>query len=419
MPVTTSTKQKSIFPLLWVMIFDHTSLTITFPLLTLLFFDAQSSLFAPDVSHSVRSLWYGLCVAVPHVINIVMAPVLSALSDEFGRKKILLLATFGAFLFAFTAAVGIVTGMLSLLFMARIIQGIFSRSNPIAQAAIGDISTTANKVRNMGYLQFSISIGAFIGPLIGGYFANQFFFAQLNFSLPYFIAALLAAVSCGLTWFSFEETLVIHHKTRIMQLHWQTFKKVAANKDVLRISAILLLSQISWSMYYQFMPPILKTSLGFDAYALGIFVGLIALWLALATGFGIRFLEKFISFKRMLICSLYCVLVGLLCSIIFTNFKLYGYGLLAVWCAAIPIAVGDVITYSCLTSLYSNAVEKSEQGKVMGVCFIVVGLIWSMTGLLGGFLMSYTELLPLYVAPLGIIAALILMHNDFGKKIIF
>lgn len=401
--------RKSIFPLLWVMLFDHTSLNITFPILTLLFFDAQSSLFAPDTSYAVRSMWYGLCVAVPHIINIVCAPILSALSDEFGRKKILIVGTLGALLFALTAGFGVMYGMLSMLFLGRIIQGAFSRTNPIAQAVIGDITQAHQKVVYMGYLQTAISIGAFVGPVIGGYFANQVFFSKLNFSLPYFIAAISAAISFLLTVFLFSETLSVKHKEMPWsQFNFATFKQVILNKKVLGISAVLLLSQISWSMYYQFIPPILKTQLNFNAHHLGLFVGMIALWLALATTLGIRFLQRFFTLRQMLFLSIYLVLVGLLFSWLFCYAK-SSY----IWLAAIPTAVGDVIAYSCLTALYSNVVEAHEQGKVMGICFVVVALMWALTGLLGGVLMSVYVLLPLVIAPLGIVLAILLMHSKW------
>jgi DHA1 family tetracycline resistance protein-like MFS transporter len=418
MKTSEKTRPQSIWPLLWVMLFDHTSLNITFPVLTLLFFDAQSSLFAPETSHAVRSMWYGLCVAVPHIVNIVMSPILSALSDEFGRKKILLLGTFGAFLFAITAALGVVCGMLSLLFLGRIIQGTFSRTNPIAQAVIGDISTREQKVRHMGYLQSSISIGAFIGPVIGGYLASPIHFAQLNFSLPYFIAAIFAGISCFLTFAIFDETLTVKRANATWNyFNYQTIKNVVANPAVLRISAILLLSQISWSLYYQFIPPILKTALGFDAKALGVFVGMIAFWLALATTFGIKLLDKRFSLRQILFLSLYLVLFGLLLSVVFCFWHVSQKSLLLIWLAAVPTAIGDVIAYSCLITFYSNVVSKDEQGKVMGVCFIIIGLIWSLAGMLGGLLMSLYDLLPLLVAPIGIILAIGLLHSRFGNEL--
>jgi DHA1 family tetracycline resistance protein-like MFS transporter len=417
MRTSFSPKKMSIFPLLVVMLFDHTSLNITFPVLTLLFFDGSSSLFAPDTSHAVRSMWYGFAVAVPHLINILVTPILSASSDEFGRKKILLIGTLGAVLFAVIAGFGVLWGMLSLLFSGLLIRGAFSRTNPIAQAIVGDISPKDKKVRNMGYLQFAIGVGASIGPLLGGYFANQFYFQQLNFSLPFFIAALFAGMSSMLTLLIFKETLLFANRSSSLSIfNLAAFKKVLMKPQVLRVSAILLLSQISWSLYYQFMPPILKTTLNFDSHLLGLFVGMIAFWLAVATGFGIRLLEKFFSLSEMLFFSLYLVLSGLVLSMIFCLYPA-NFNMLLIWIAAIPTAIGDVIAFSCLITLYSDGVEKEEQGKVMGICFIVVAIIWSLTGLIGGALMSFHELLPLIVAPLGILFSIILLHSKFEKSL--
>lgn len=392
------------------MFFDHTSLNIAFPILTLLFFDLQSHLFSPDTSQSVRSMWYGLCVALPHIINMITTPILSALSDEFGRKKILLLGTLGALLFSLTAAFGILLGSLSLLFLSRFIQGAFSRTNPIAQAAIGDMSDKNKKVRYMGYLQTSISIGAFIGPILGGYFANQFFFQQLNFSLPYFIAALFAGISFILTLLYFNETLELKNKThQWSEVNWTSLKKVFLNREVIRISIILLLCQMSWSLYYQFIPPILKINLQFNAHQLGLFVGMIALWLSLATTFGIHFLERFFKFEQILKISIFLILIGLFLTFIFCYWQIKNQ--FFIWFAAIPTAIGDVISYSCLIALYSNVVDKKEQGKVMGLCFIVVACMWALTGVVGGFLMSVYELLPLLVAPIGILLAIRFLYS--------
>lgn len=411
----TTQQHRSIFPLLWVMLFDHMSLNIAFPVLTLIFFDKMTNLFAPETSHAVRSMWYGVCIAIPHIVNIVVTPILSALSDEFGRKKILLVGTMGAFVFALTAAFGVMYGMLTLVLFSSFIKGAFSRTNPIGQAVIGDISPKEKKVLHMGYLQTSISIGAFIGPIIGGYFANQYFFAVFNFSLPYFIAAFFAIVSCLLTFFVFKETLETkRHISPWSEFNFATIKNVLFNPIVARISLILLLSQISWSTYYQFIPPILKTELGFNAHQLGLFVGFVAFWLALATSLGIKFLEQFFDLREMLVVSIYLLLLGLLLTFLFC----YWHWKVWVWAAAVPTAVGDVIAYSCLSALYSNVVDKPQQGKVMGVGFIVVALIWALMGLLGGMMMSVYGLLPLIVAPVGILVAILLLHSRVGEKII-
>lgn len=416
----TARNKNSIVPLLWIMLFDHTCLNITFPILTLLFFDTQSSLFSEDVSDNVRKITYGFCVSIPHIVNILITPFLCMLSDTLGRKKILIFGTIGAVLFAVTAGFGVFFGFLWLLFAGRIIQGAFSRTNPIAQAVIGDISTKEKKVLFMGYLQTAISIGAFIGPVIGGYFAKQFYFKQLNFSLPYFIAALFGFVSFILTCLFFKETLTnLNKREKQKYFDFENTKKMLMQPTILRISFILFLIQVSWSLYYQYIPPIIKTILHFDAEKLGLFVGLIAFWLALATTFGIRLLQRWFNLQDMLIFSIYMVLIGTLFSYLLCFLHLENQFQFLIWIAAIPTAMGDVIAFSCITALYSNAVSKTEQGKVMGICFVIVALTWSLTGLLGGFLMSLYSLLPLVIAPISIILVLGLLKKDNFQKTIY
>lgn len=213
----------------------------------------------------------------------------------------------------------------------------------------------------------------------------------------------------------FKETLVEKRFTSPWkELNWHSMKTVFKNPLVLRISIILLLSQISWSTYYQFIPPAMKMLLHVNPHQLGLFVGLIAFWLALATIFGIKFLEQFFSMQTILLLSLYLVLIGTVLTPLFFVMHLTGL----IWIAAIPTAVGDVIAFSCITALYSDVVDKQEQGKVMGICFIVIALIWSATAMLGGMLMSIHILLPLIVAPTGILLAIVLLQAEFGKKIL-
>lgn len=406
---------KTLRKLFGIILLDQVYLTIAFPLLTLIFFDSNSRLFPSDASHAVRSTWYGLCIALPSLLNIFFAPFLSTLSDEVGRKKILLLDIFGAFIFTLTVGFGIYTGTLWLVFAGFVVKGAFSRVNPIALAIIGDTTSKDSKVLNMSYLQFAISIGAAIGPILGGYFATQYFI-QLNFALPLFIASGLAFINCLIAYFFMPETLQKSetHPKPISRI--ENLKRVFAHKEVWRIASILLLIQISWSTYYQFIPPILKSSYQFDSHALGWFIGMIAFWLALTTGVGMRFLHRYLNEYQMLLTAVYLVLGGLILSIL-SCAHLLPFDNWVIYFAAFPVAAGDVIAYSCLTAMFSNVVSKDQQGKVMGVVFIIAGLAWSTTGLIGGMLMAVSPLLPLIAAPLSILLCLGLVHAPFGKKL--
>jgi len=408
-------KKKSFKNLYGVITLDQISLTLTFPLITLIFFDAQSRLFPSSASHATRSMWYGLCVALPNFINIFFAPLLSALSDEFGRKKILLVEVISALLFTLALGLGVYWGILALVFFGFIIKGAFARTNPTALAIIGDMAPREKKIIYMGYLQFAISIGAFIGPIIGGYAAHHFFSTTYNFSPPFFLGTTIAFLNTFFIFFCITETFkkpdnhIWRPKNLMYLLHmfWQ--------KDILRISMMLLLIQLSWSTYYQFISPILKTQYAFSDQQLGWFIGMIAFWLAIATSLGIHLLQEWLTLKQMLLTSVYLILLGFVITLLACAHLL---PIKVLWIGAIPIASGDVIAYSCLTALYSNITAQEKQGKIMGISFIIVAFTWAITGVIGGFLMSLMPFLPLMIAPIGVLIAATLLHGATGKKLV-
>lgn len=402
--------------ILGIMFIDQAAFTIGVPLLTLVFFDPQSRLFSPDTPTSIRSASYGLCISLPFFINIFFAPLLSILSDVYGRKRILLIEILGGVTFALGAALGIIFGSLTLIFLSQLIRGAFSRTNPTALTIVGDVAPASKKLLYMGYLQFAISSGATLGPFIGGYLADKYF-ATLNFALPFLVAAALAIANSLFTYFYMHETLKTRPRKASYRTHFESIRSIFTHPEVLRISLILLLIQISWSTYYQFMPPTLKTLYHFSPNELGLFVGMIAFWLALASSVGMKLLDSLFSIRQILSIAIGLVLSGFAITLLATEQFIGGSSTL-VWIGAMPVAAGDVIAYSCLTSMYSAVVSHEAQGKVMGVVFIVTGLVWASTSLLGGLLMSQATLLPLMIAPLSSFAALALMRTSIGKKIV-
>jgi MFS family permease len=284
----------------------------------------------------------------------------------------------------------------------------FSRTNPVAQAVVGDLNFTdpktgmSRKMLYMGWLQSAISLGAFIGPVLGGNLAGTVAFTHLNFSLPFFVAAAFALVAFFVTLFSFQETLQTPQPFSLFKLtRWPSMKLFFLNRHIVAISAVLLLIQISWSLYYQFIPPTLKISLHADGHQIGYFVGWVAFWLAMATLVGLRILDQFLDAAAILRVSLGLVFIGTLLTVLFFVWPVPPAGQWLLWLLAVPVAAGDVIAFSCLCTLYSDAVEHSEQGRIMGVCFIVIAAVWMVTALMGGQLFAIHTLLPLAVTPCG------------------
>lgn len=406
--------------LLGIITLDQTYIEFALPIITLVFFDPTSRLLPADTPYAVRSMWYGTCISLPYFINLFFAPFISALSDEFGRRKFLLFEVSSACIYLSLCALGIFFANFTLLIAGLVIRGAFSRTNTTALAIIGDVTTGKMKASYMSYIQVAIGAGACLGPIISGFLANRFLFEFFNFSLPFFVAALLAFCNVIMIYVLLPETLQLKSSD-----HWQAKNRFIANlksihyvithEHVLKVSLLLLLFQISWSTYYQFMGPLLKTTFHFDAGQLGTFIGMTAFWLIIGAGPLFTILKSRYSQLQILNMGAVGVLLGILLAIATYYHVLPAF---ALWLSPIPTAIGDVLAYICITTLYSNSVPSHMQGKVMGINFLIVGLIWGGTGFLGGILISFSPILPIILAPIGIFGALLVLNNKSGKELV-
>ena len=111
------------------------------------------------------ALGMGLLLSAFSATQFAAAPVLGRLSDRFGRKPILLFSLAGSvagyLLFAFA-------GSLSMLLLARVIDGISGGNIGTAQAYVADVTTPETRARGMGMIGAAFGLGFIFGPAIAG-----------------------------------------------------------------------------------------------------------------------------------------------------------------------------------------------------------------------------------------------------------
>ena len=183
-------------------------------------------------------------------------------------------------------------------------------------AIIGDLSEDSpNRIKHMATIQCVIAVGASLGPIAGGQLANHQFIVQISYALPFMIAALIAIL--GLITINFcPETLI-----KTPELSYRKWSPISIARDywmLLRTKNIawllllLALCQISWSCYYQFIPPTLKNIFYFPPEKVGFFVGVIAFWLIIATSVLIRILLNFFNYLTLMKIAVGSVIIGTL-----------------------------------------------------------------------------------------------------------
>jgi MFS family permease len=100
-----------------------------------------------------------------------------------------------------------------MLFLARVLMGIFGATIPTAQAAVADVTAPEDRARGMGLIGAAIGLGFILGPALGGVLSNLSgafpleLFQRNPYALPCLASAALAAVNLIAAAFFLPESL--------------------------------------------------------------------------------------------------------------------------------------------------------------------------------------------------------------------
>jgi MFS transporter, DHA1 family, tetracycline resistance protein len=177
-------------PLFIIVLIDLLGLTIIIPLLPLY-----------AVAFGADAITVGALAAVYPAMQLFSSPVLGGLSDRYGRKPILVLSQIGTFI-AFMV-LGLAQG-LTMIFVARAIDGFTGGNIVVARAAMTDQTTQATRTQGLGLLGAAFGLGFTIGPAIS---SIALALTGNDIRVPAFIAAGFSLLSIVLALFWFRETL--------------------------------------------------------------------------------------------------------------------------------------------------------------------------------------------------------------------
>ena len=141
----------------------------------------------------------GFLVASYAVMRLIFGPIWGGLSDRIGRKPILLIGISG---YAITMIWFGLANTLWMLFAARILSGVLSSATaPTTMAFIGDSTPENERGGGMGLMGAAGGIGTIVGPVLGGFLADE------SLSTPFFLAAGLSILSLLLAIVFLPESL--------------------------------------------------------------------------------------------------------------------------------------------------------------------------------------------------------------------
>jgi DHA1 family tetracycline resistance protein-like MFS transporter len=175
---------------------------------------------------------YGSLIGVFALMQFAASPVLGALSDRFGRRKVLLLALAGS------TIDNLVMGLapsLGWLYVGRVIAGLTAGVIATASAYIADVTPPEKRAQSFGLVGAAFGLGFVIGPAVGGLLGHY------NLRLPFFASAACLVVNLLYGVFVLPESLPLDRRR---PFEWKRANPVGGLVRLRRFPGILGLAGV-------------------------------------------------------------------------------------------------------------------------------------------------------------------------------
>ena len=146
---------------------------------------------------------YGATAVIFSLMQFLFAPLMGALSDRYGRRRVMLVAL---------TALGLDNIFLAFaptiawMFVGRAVGGVFGATVSIANAYIADTTDSKDRAAAFGMVGAAFGVGFIIGPILGG------FLGAYDLRLPFFVAAAFSFANAIFGYFYLEETLPVEKR---------------------------------------------------------------------------------------------------------------------------------------------------------------------------------------------------------------
>lgn len=401
-------RKLSLWAIFFTFFIDNLCWSIVFPIFAPYFIDINNHLFSPQVAQETRTLILGFFLGAFSLGQFIGAPILGEYADKFGRKRALVLSIFFTLVGLILSAYSMGQKQLVLLFIGRLITGIFSGNMTICLAATADLSgDEPTKIRNFGYLSVLAGLSFIIGAFIGGKLSDTSFDPLFHPSFPLWVATGVTLLNLLFAIFAFRETSETHPQVKFDFFEsFQNIRQALQTEKIKRIYFIYFLFLFGWTILFQFTPVLFVEKYDFTSSS----IGDLALYMGLCWAIGSGYLNKFLLryFYALRILEVCLFIFTFLCAwVVFVKHLTS-----TVFILGICVMIGGLAWPLC-TNVISNMAPKSIQGKILGMSQSIQSLAMTLAPIIGGLLNKVSLLL---VFLIGSCASLIAAITYFSLK---
>ena len=343
-------------------------------------------------SFGVSDVFIGLLAASYSLTQFVFAPLLGRISDERGRRPVLMLSVFGSAVAwtifglggEFEALFGTV-GALGALFASRMLAGAMGGNIATAQAYITDITPAEERAAALGLVGATFGLGFVFGPALGAVVASDpvvtaadailpNFIPATAFSLPSFLAAGLSLLAFVAAAFFLPEPNRKRTTKRGGGIVSQ-FRSALADANLRPLVLIFLVTSVAFSGVQVAFIPFVADLYGYGEAQAGLLLTYIGVLGVVNQGVVVRALSRRYADTRLAVGGAVLLLVALV-AIPFA--QPIGRTLLPAVLGASPELLALLLVLAVLSSgngllnvgtasMVSAAADEESQGSAFGV----------------------------------------------------
>ena len=303
-------------------------------------------------SPAEQAYWLGVVSFTFGLASFVASPILGALSDQYGRRPVLLIGFLGLAITFFATAAATAIWML---IAVRLLGGAMQSNASVAQAYVADITDKENRAKRFGMLGAMFGLGFILGPALGGVLG------AIDLRLPFLVAGCLALINLIYGYRVLPESLPLDRRRKF---NWRSanplsaFVALASHQGIGALVAVLACAGLAQGLLYNSWVLFTHFKFGWGAQENGVSLAAVGVMSVIVQGWLLGKLLKRFSTRRLAV-------MGLLSSSL--AYGLWGASTSGTMMIAVIFAniLGFTVNAS-IQSIVSGAVDGKSQGQTLG-----------------------------------------------------
>ena len=324
----------------------------------------------------------GVLIASFALMQFFFSPILGKISDNKGRKPILLLSLFFSFI-GFT--IFSLANSFLMLLLSRIIAGL-ATERAVAQAYIADVTDKNSRTKEMGKIGAALGAGFIIGPAMGGILSTY------GFSTAGYAAMILTVINI-LFVLTFLPEPKVENKQNLNKIGFLNELKNSLEKPFFTSTLLILfIITFAFSTIPVIVPLLGIDFFNFDSLQLSyvfIYIGLVQI---IMQGFLINTLSKKFGDQKLITLGPILMALGTFLMPSIQNVIVF-------FLANSLLASGFGLINTSIPAFISKKISQTEQGSMLGIASsvssianipgpLIIGFIYDFTGPFISFFIS-------------------------------